>query len=222
MEDPLAQLLLDAWKELIRNFYSKASAAPEDILLDRLQESDPLEGNYLYFKSFVQSLPLSRDLELEDTFRSRRRGGRYFGAKISRPSWHPGEYEETTNGFQLDAKRHFNIHFEPQFHYLKEVMELYVHYEVNPYETAAWVNSHIPPSQLEAYNAVRDEFVNRLRLKEIGNLSIGGRTNQVAKAALTLDGATVSVAREAIGDIINRVAVHIGELRDDSHGVFSN
>src|SRR5271169_1028422 len=40
----------------------------------------PLEGNYLFFKSFVRGLSLSRELVVEHTFRSSASGRRYFGA----------------------------------------------------------------------------------------------------------------------------------------------
>jgi len=221
LEDSTAQLLLDAWTSLLAKFYSKNFISPEDILLAKLQETDPLEGNYLYFKSFVQSLPLERGLEVEFTFRSSARGRRYFGAVISKPSWHSGEMQETEGVYQLNANRHFNIHFEPQFHYLKGIMELYLHYEVNPYHTAEWVVKHVPTAQYNNYASVRERFIEALRSKGITGLLIGGGSNQIAKAHLNINEASVSRACKEISEVINQVAVHIEEIVDDPTGIFA-
>ncbi|MGB9419722.1 MAG: PD-(D/E)XK nuclease family protein [Candidatus Acidiferrum sp.] len=222
VEDSLAHLLLEAWVSLLKRFYSKGSVSPEDFLLTKLQETDPLEGNFLYFKSFVETLSLSRNLTVEQTFRSSAQGRRFFGAIISKDSWHPAEMQELSEKYELDGRKHFNIHFEPQFHYLKGVMELYVHYEVNPYQTAEWVKTHVRAEQLAAYTNVREQFVNELRKKSGSDLLIGGRTNQIAKARLALQKATVSGASEEISAIINRVALNIDQLRDDPMGVFAS
>lgn len=220
-EDAIARLLLDAWSSLLTRFYLKASIAPNDLLLAKLQEADPLEGNYLFFKSFVRGLSLSRGLLVEHTFRSSARGRRYFGAIISKPTWHPAEMLELGGTYHLDARKNFNIHFEPQFHYLKGVMELYVHYEVNPYNTAEWVRRNVPETQIALYNNVRENFVNSLRSKAIPALAVGGGSNQVAKARISLKDITVSAAWTAMAEVINSVAVSIDEIRDDSRGVFA-
>ena len=212
LEDSLAQLLLNAWMSLLEDFYSNAAISDEDFLLARLQTRDPLDGNYLYFKSFVQGISLQGGLEVENTFRSSAPGRRYYGAVISKPPWHPREMKEINGVYQLDAEQNFSIHFEPQFHDLKGVLELYLHYEVNPYQTKAWIDKHVSRTQYDAYTRVRERFIEALRSRGIPDLLIGGRSNQIAKARLQLSDATVTQARNVIAQLINRVAVHIDEM----------
>jgi hypothetical protein len=218
IEDPTAQLLFDAWKSLLMTFYSKSFVSPDDLLLAKLQETDPLEGNYLYFKSFFQNLSLERNLVTEFTFRSSALGRRYFGAVISKPSWHPEVMQKKEGGYHLNAQRNFNIHFEPQFHYLTGVMGLYIHYEINPYDTVREVLKYVPADQYKNYVSVRDRFIEALRLKGITDLKIGGRSNQIAKTHIDIDDKTASHARREISNFINNVAVHIDEIVDDHMG----
>ena len=214
IDDPMAQLLLDSWMALLEQFYSKSLARENDLLLARLQEADPLEGNYLYFKSFVDGLSMPDGLSVEETFRSSAKGRRYFGAVISKPSWHPAELEQVHGRWPLDVARHFNIHFEPQFHYLKGILELYLHYEVNPYQPVKWVRAHVDPSEYAAYEKMREGFVHALGNRGISGLKIGGRTNQIAKAQLKLENATVRAARELISDFLRTAATHIDAIQN--------
>jgi hypothetical protein len=48
--------LLSDWLELVADFYSFETADPDDVLLERLQADNELEGNFLYFTSFVRRL----------------------------------------------------------------------------------------------------------------------------------------------------------------------
>lgn len=212
IDDPMAELLLDSWRALLEQFYSKARAHNEDLLLARLQEADPLEGNYLYFKSFVDGLALPDDLTVEYTFRSSAKGRRYFGAVISKPSWHPSEMQQVDGRWQFDGIRHFNIHFEPQFHYLKGILELYLHYEVNPYQTVEWVRANIDPSAYQAYERVREAFVRELEAQRVPDLTLGGRSNQIAKAQLRLANTTVHAAQESISAFVDEVGAHVDAI----------
>lgn len=214
----LADLLFRSWIALLDVFYSKASVAAQDILLDKLQEYDPLEGNYLYFKAFIAGLPLSYNLRVESTFRSSAQGRRFFGAQISKASWHPGEMRD---GSDFDGTRHFHVHFEPQFDYLNGILNVYLHYEVNPYQPLNWVTKHIPSVKYDVYCTIRDRVVEALRLRHIPEFVIGGRSNQIGKAKLELKGATVSQARELIASAIGNMAAHIDQILSDSHGIFT-
>lgn len=212
VEDPLAQLLLDAWEALLQDFYSNAAIAERDLLLAKLNQMDPLEGNYLYFKSFAQSISLQGGLEVEYPFRSSAQGRRYFGVVISKDTWHPMEMKRIDGAYQLDARKNCNIHFELQFHCLKGTLELYLHYEVNPYQPKAWMNKNVSHAEHDAFFNVRNEFIEALRLKAIAELVIGGGSNQIAKVQLQLFDATVVNARKKIAETVNHIAVHIDEI----------
>ena len=75
--------------------------------------------------------------------------------------------------------------------------------------------------KIALYNNVRENFVNSLRSKAIPALAVGGGSNQVAKARISLKDMTVSAAWTAMAEVINSVAVSIDEIRDDSRGVFA-
>lgn len=212
LEDSLAQLLLQALTSLLARFYSKATSLPTDFLLTKLQETDPLEGGYLYFKAFLHGIPLRRQLGVERTYRSSAQGRRYFGAIISKPSWHPEEMQEHSGKYNLDGSKHFNIHFEPQFDCLSGEMKLYLHYEVNPYNSLSWVRKNISPEHLEEYQRVREEFIEELRRRKVKGVTLGGRSNQVARANLLFADMTVSEASTKTATIIDGVATHIDEI----------
>lgn len=214
--DTLVNLLLRSWTALLDVFYSKALVAAQDILLDKLQEYDPLEGNYLYFKTFIAELSLSYNLQVESTFRSSAQGRRFFGAQISKASWHPGEMKDVND---FDGTQHFHIHFEPQFDYLNGILNVYLHYEVNPYQPLDWVTKHIPSAKYNVYCTIRDRVVEALRLRHIPEFVIGGRSNQIGKAKLDLKGATVAQAQELIASAIGNMTAHIDQILPDSHGI---
>ncbi|WP_169829434.1 PD-(D/E)XK nuclease family protein [Desulfatibacillum aliphaticivorans] len=219
--DSNAKLLIASWISLLSGFYSKGKVSDSDVFLAKMQEPDDLEGNFLYFRSFLEGLRLEGGLEVDETFRGSARGRHYFGAKICKPSWRPGEMKGVNGVFQLDAKRDFNIHFEPQFNLLTGFFNFYLHYEVNPYRPVAWVKKNVSLSQYEEYNRVRDSFKEELRSKGIGGLSVGGRSNQAAKAVFDLKGRTVAESRSLISEIIHTVASQIDEIIKRPGGIFS-
>lgn len=212
VEDPLAQLLLNAWGALLQAFYSNAGSLDSDILLVKLGQVDPLEGHYLYLKSFAQGISLQHGLEVEYPFRSSAQGRRYFGVVISKDTWHPTEMKNIDGVYHLDARKNCNIHFELQFHCLRGALELYLHYEVNPYQTKAWMNKNVSHAEYDAFINVRNEFIEALRLKAIAELVMGGGSNQIAKVQLQLLDVTVGNARKKIAETINYIAMHIDEI----------
>jgi hypothetical protein len=107
---------------------------------------------------------------------------------------------------QTVPRTHFNIHFELQYDVLKSVFKMYLHYEINPYQTEKWAQDKISAEFYEEYVRVRARF--KTELKEAGVLEfvVGGRSNQVARATLDLKGKSVGDATEVIGRIVATTA----------------
>ena len=155
-----------------------------DKICQRLQDDDGLDGGYLYFRTFLSQLILPTGLEIEGFFRDSRQGRRYYGAVFSKESWHPEEMIESDGKWILDPDRVFNIHFEPQFNVLNRLFTIFLHYEVNPYETAAWASNNIPNAQYNAYLKRRSRFTELLAKTGMKGWVFVGGTNQIAKVKL--------------------------------------
>ena len=180
----VADKLISDWFALVKRFYAKSIIYPDDKICEKLQNDDGLDGGYLYFRTFLSQLILPESLGIEDLFRDSRQGRRYYGAVFSKDGWHPGEVTQVNDTWSLDSNKVFNIHFEPQFNVLTGGFNIYLHYEINPYETAAWAKKHIPAEQYNKYLIRRSRFVELLAETGTKEWIFGGGTNQVAKVQL--------------------------------------
>lgn len=185
LTDSLALILLEAWRSLLRQFYSNSVLAHDLPLLQALQpqDRDPLDGSYLRFSGFVRRLSIVQGLEVKP-FKSGGLGRQYFGAVINKAHWHP-EVMQKINGqyHQLDPLRHFNIHFEPQLHCLEQIdksFRLYLHYELNPYLTRSEIKSIPLQSQYNEFLKVRSDFYDRLQSIGIQDLKMSYNKNMIA------------------------------------------
>ena len=61
---------------------------------------------------------------------------------------------------------------------------IFLHYEVNPYETAAWASNNIPNAQYNAYLKRRSRFTELLAKTGMKGWVFVGGTNQIAKVKL--------------------------------------
>jgi len=202
----LADQLISDWLSLISAFYSKSSIHSDDRICEKLKDNDGLDGGYLYFRTFLSELTLPNGLEIEAFFRDSRQGRCYYGAVFSKDTWHPEETVESDGTWTLDPDKVFNIHFEPQFNVLNGILSIFLHYEVNPYETAAWVNDHIPNEQYNAYLARRSKFSELLSETGIRGWVFGGGSNQIAKVQLDFQKSSLRNAKRIIEEIFLETA----------------
>ena len=211
-ESNLADQLLNHWLDLIELFYKKSQIDEGDIVLEKLQDEDGLDGSYLYFRAFLSKLALPNDLKNEGFFRASQQGRRYYGAIFSKDSWHPSEMEENHGSWTLDPEKVFNIHFEPQFNVLSGIFNIYLHYEVNPYETLTWVRNNIPKTQYEKYISRREKFVQLLIETGIKKWEFGGGSNQIAKVQLDFNNLSVREALNKIEEIFGETSKAIDSI----------
>jgi hypothetical protein len=210
--DSIGSKLLSDWRDLMADFYDSAVVTDEDIFLEKLRGDRGLEGNYLYFISFMQDLNLANRLTLEDWFRSSQTGRRYYGAVISKADWHPEEMKPDLDGrWHLDAVRHFNIHVEPQFNVLTGVLNLYIHYEINPYRPDRWVTANVDFDERRAYGERRQRFIGAFANRVPLDVVIAGGCNQIGKATCDFVGSTTEAVRHTLERLIETISLRIDE-----------
>lgn len=218
-EHSTTERLLRDLKLLLTEFYDYGAPAAGDKLDEKLRDAHTLERAYLYFKAFVSQIPLPKSLRVEGTARWSRLGRRVFGARISKDRWHPSEWRREENGRVLfNPKTDFNIHFEPQYNVLSGALNIYLHYEINPYEPESWAATNIRPKKYRDYQEIRTRFVQGLEAESavLPELVIGGRSNQVAKANADFQGKTVDQCLWWIGGLLESVAPVIDRLVRDA------
>jgi hypothetical protein len=210
--DSLAEMLIRDWLMLLDHFYRKRAVEPGDDILEKLGDEDEMGAGYMYFREALRRLQLPTPLEIENFFRDSAQGRRYYGAKISKESWHPAEMVQENGGlWKFDPIQNFDIHFEPQFDALNGLLKLYLHYEVNPYQPEAWVRQHLASDQYEAYKLQRTRFFDRLRERAPPGWNLNNRYNQIARADLDFEGKTFSAAKARVETMLKEMSAAIDE-----------
>jgi hypothetical protein len=220
-EDQLADQLVEALYELLWEFYEHGNIRSDDLLIDRLASSGQgaLDGGYLAFLSFLQELELPRGVEVDSPFRQSRRGRKYYGVTISKPDWRSAiiDYFSGPN-WTLEPDNH-HIHIEPQFNVLSSDFELFVHYETNHYQPVRSLHANVPPEQYAEYKHRRSAFAKRFAALAPPELKIGGRSNQIAKANLSLGDRTVKESSQIVSALIAKAATAIDDAVEQEFGV---
>lgn len=211
-DNPVAEQLIDDWNDLVKQFYQCGTINQDDIITEKLSMSDDLDGGYLYFRSMLSELTFPVGLEVEYFFRSSRQGRHFYGAVISKDSWHQKEMSKINGKWQLNGDADFNIHFEPQYNVLNGMFNLFLHYEVNPYETEKWVLNNIDSKQYDYYKMIREGFAHKLKAQNIKGLIFGGGSNQIAKASFNFQNKKNLEVQEMIVDFIAKVTDGIDSI----------
>lgn len=195
-----------AWLELLARFYGAAQLNPDDCLLDRLRDSDALEGSYLAFRSFMRSVPCPKGMSFLWSSRSSQPGRRYYFAQFGKASWHPGKIDQSHERWRLNPATCFNIHVEPQFSVLDGKFSVALHYETNPYLSHKEAKKSLRQKDYDAYRRRRDEFIGIFRTLCPDDLKVGGRWNQVAKANLSLETLSVDDCKQRLAALLTDVS----------------
>jgi len=206
----IEKLLSDFFK-IVQEFYKCKNINSKDNIYKKLSSVLELDGGYLYFKSLIKSLDLDKSLNVEGFFRMNRSGRKIYGARISKPVWHPSKMD-LENPKKFEPKKDYNIHFEPQYNVLNGKLNLYLHYEVNPYKPKKWVNKNIPERRYNEYWATREKVQNKLKNKDLVNLKISGRTNQIAKATMDFQNKKAEKMIKSTSELINNVTLEIDNI----------
>lgn len=178
---PGAQLVLRHWHELLGRFYAKATFQPDDKFFEKLANNDSLDGSYLFFCAFLEDVVAklklrNSHLQLRHTYRASQQGRHYYGAHITNPRWHPPNSE-------------FDLHFEPQFNLLEGTLDLFLHYETNPYMPKAEAEKRMSEKCLKVYREQRTQFAEELKKHKFsqGKWQFRNGWNMIAKAITFVD-----------------------------------
>lgn len=211
-DNELAKQLIIDWLALVKSFLEREKVSPSDKFYDMLTDDSELDGGFLYFRQAFGRLSLPSLLKLERFFRSSRQGRRYYGAIISKNSWHPSEITEVAGAWNLNPLTDFNIHLEPQYNVLSEVFNFFLHYEVNPYVPERWIKTNIPDYQYSEYLDRRNKFVSKLQNQSLSGWSFGGGSNQIAKTTFDFRKSTYAEVKTVLEQEIGRMAKAIDSV----------
>ncbi len=198
----LVDILARSWADLVQQMYRAGQLNEEDEVLARLRSSGTTDGSYLYFRSLFRQSSLPPDLTILKFDKTSQQGRRYFLAVISKPHWHPSVMYPQDEQYRLDPDTSFHIHFEPQFNVLNGSLNLYIHYEVNPYQTKPWALKNVHKADYAGYANRRDRFVDALESLAPKSLILGGGSNQIAKVPLSLDSVRYPAFKKQIEDTL--------------------
>ncbi len=173
--------LMSAWLQLVREFYDASKLAlGRDFLVAMSSETD-LEGNFLLFRRFMETVQLPPGRSRRRIARESRPGRRYYLAMFGRKSWAPVRMIEKGEKWHLDRTDCFDIHIQPQYDVFERKFAVYLHYETNPYHPLRWLEVNLDSSDYTAYCRRRNSFVEQFRSHAPSEVTIGGRNNQIGK-----------------------------------------
>ncbi len=190
-DEALAHQLSSAWLELLEKFYASEHLDPGEVFAEKLSNMPALDGGYLAFRSLIHSLSLPSRLASDHLFRKSEKGRKYYGAALTKPEWKTQPFDDSGGWWPL-PKDNRRIHIEPQYHVLDQTLKVYIHYETNPYHPVRELREHAAPDQYEAYRARRDAFIRHFADLNTAPFRVGGGSNQLASAAVSLARSTVT------------------------------
>lgn len=203
----LDKLVLDLM-QLLDEFYSHAALDLRAPVARAFRSRDELGGGYLAFKSFVGELAKTQPTDrCFETFRLSGNGRHSYGAKVYRKdeNWHPERLEIVDHRAIYNPSKHFDVHFELQYESLNEgaTLNLYLHYELNPYLTRRSAEHVIGNTQLARHEETKRKFMARMRELAIPGMAVEGRFIQVGKVQFSLLERDTSTVLKSISDFLN-------------------
>lgn len=150
----LVSQLVQHWVGCIGEFYSAGDFDDEDLAMVKLASGTTLDSGYLCFSELFGSFsPIG--LERSRPWRDNPRGRPYYGIRYQKESWHPEELQ-SGKWRKFDPLRHFDIHIECQYQRQKEELDVFIHYETNPYQRR--LEDVLSKSKLAAHMERRQKF----------------------------------------------------------------
>ena len=164
--------------------------------------------------AFVAQLDLLPYLEAEPSQHFNWPGHPTLICKIRAGIWQTERLRETKDGRLTfpDPSQHFDVHFELQVLQRTSHMALYLHYETNPYFSAAKLRSRADGGSLEQYYDLRNDFVREFTaLGEVPGFRLSPGIVQIGKAEYDFSGKTVAEVAAWLQPVIDEVACRVNE-----------
>jgi hypothetical protein len=200
-EDPLADQLLEAWFELVREFYAAAELNADERVASRLSALSGLDAGFLAFRTLMARVPLPQGVILDHTYRERQQGREYYGALFTRPEWRSAPFDISGDTWTLPPENRY-IHIEPQYHTIAKILTIYIHYETYPYKPEKMLAGHVLDDDLHVYRMRRRRFFESLTASDLGPFRPSFRVIQMASVRVPLGSLTVGQAEAQLGELI--------------------
>lgn len=150
----LASQLVQHWVACVGEFYSAGDLKSADVAITKLASTTALDSGFLRFSTLFGSLSPA-GLKSTGPWRGNPRGRPYYGIRYQKESWHPEELQ--SGGWtRFDPLKHFDIHIECQYQRQKKELDVFIHYETNPYQRR--LNEVLSKSKLLAHMDRRKKF----------------------------------------------------------------
>ena len=214
-KNELVRQLTDNLIELLTLFYDQGRLQPEDIVLEKLEDSEGMDGGFLYFTNLLNSLNLPQTLKPKEFSKNSKTGRRYYLTQLIKPNWAPEEIKASNRGLDyksFDPSKHFNIHIEPQFSPLNNRFDIFLHFETNPYLPVKEARQYLDPIKYKEYLEIRSNFSEKIKLADIKAFRVGGRSNQIGKAIIDIGGKNLSQAQGCLKNTISNIAHAVDKI----------
>lgn len=200
----LASQLVQHWVDCIGEFYSAGNLGNEDLAIAKLASDTALDSGFLCFSElFGLFSPVG--LESSRPWRDNPRGRPYYGIRYQKESWHPEELQ-SRSWRRFDPLRHFNIHIECQYQRQKEELDVFIHYETNPYQRG--LEEVLSKRKLIAHMERRKKF--KAAIADIlGNRFVPAAdrfVNQIGRINISPSGMKVKDFRRRFGRMLSDTA----------------
>jgi len=196
--------LVDDWIELVENRIKEGPIGLHDLVLKRFMSAAGYEA---FEKVFRDHMRYPSGLSPEKFYDYRRQGNPFFACAVSKDAWHFRKKERELPTY---------IHIEPQFHRSDNTFWVYLHWELDPYETRKEARSkNYPEDLLGDYQRKRRSVQDYLRQKNFRFLRIRGTWNGVGSRKIDITGTTVDDLCSQLYDLMTEIAEAVDDyLRD--------
>jgi hypothetical protein len=92
------------------------------------------------------------------------------------------------------------------------MLNVFLHYEVNPYEPEAWVRNNISEQEYNAYESRRIKFIEDLKKVGFNGWIFGGGSNQIAKISINFQPLSFQDAKRMIESLLEKATNAIDQL----------
>ncbi|MBP6964013.1 MAG: hypothetical protein KBC96_06370 [Armatimonadetes bacterium] len=170
------------------------------------------DAGYEVFQSVLRALTLPDDLEIEYFIDWNPPGRHFYACAMSKAAWH-----FPSNGGDLPTF----IHIEPQFQRAvpgrTATFRVYLHWEIDPYETQAQAGGHYSPGLIERYQQRRRNLQAHMRRYYADLLALGGAWNGVGSKKIEIGRMTVERLREELQPVVAEISAAVDDYLEN-HG----
>ena len=216
VENEVLKLLLHDFYEKMLDFYKDLDVKDDDILLDILKENTDKEKIFIRFKNIMQKclteINKTNNVYFSDYIgKAGGKGRESFVCKISQKEW-MGEKAELIDNLYNISENTFDIHVEASYDIMNKNMNLYLHYEVNPYISVRKAKQRSINNGYDKYliqrNIIKTKIHNNIKKYNDFDIKSRNGSNQIAKIQLRISSNTT------VKEFIDNVSFYVVVVSD--------